>query len=112
MPWPSVGPHDDSGMSDHGRLDALVRGRVQGVGFRVYALGVARGLGLVGWVANESSGSVRVVAEGPEADLDRLLAALGDGPPSAHIERVDAHRSPSTGAFTSFTIRSGSHSGD
>jgi acylphosphatase len=99
-------------MGQEQRLDAVVRGRVQGVGFRVYALGVARGLGLAGWVANDASGSVRVVAEGSEADLDRLLAALGDGPPSARVERVDAHRSPSTGAFTGFTIRSGSHSGD
>ena len=99
-------------MSDLARLDALVRGRVQGVGFRVYALGVARGLGLAGWVANEQSGAVRVVAEGPEADLDRLLAALRDGPPSAHVEQVDEHRSPATGAFSGFSIRSGAHTGD
>ena len=99
-------------MTDRARLEAVVRGRVQGVGFRVYALGVARGLGLVGWVANESSGTVRLVAEGAPADLDRLVAALRDGPPSAHVERVDEQRSPATGAFTGFTIRSGWHSGD
>jgi acylphosphatase len=99
-------------VSQRQRLDAVIRGRVQGVGFRVYALGVARGLGLAGWVANESSGSVRVVAEGADANLDRLVAALRDGPPSARVERVDEHRLPSTGEFTGFTIRSGSHSGD
>jgi acylphosphatase len=99
-------------MSDPIRLEAVVRGRVQGVGFRVYALGVGRGLGLVGWVANESSGSVRVVAEGATADLDRLVAALRDGPPSAHVERVDERRSPATGEFKAFSIRSGWHSGD
>jgi acylphosphatase len=100
------------GVTDVTRLEALVRGRVQGVGFRVYALGVARGLGLRGWVANESAGTVRVVAEGAAADLDRLVAALRDGPPSAHVERVDERRSPATGEFTGFSIRSGWHSGD
>ena len=99
-------------MTDRTRLEAIVHGRVQGVGFRVYALGVARGLGLVGWVANESSGSVRVVAEGAAAELDRLVAALGDGPPSAHVERIDAHRSPATGEVKGFSISSGWHSGD
>ena len=99
-------------MSARAHVEAVVHGRVQGVGFRVYALGVARGLGLVGWVANEGSGSVRVVAEGPEAELDRLVVALHDGPPSAHVERIEQHRSPATGAFTGFTIRSGWHGGD
>jgi acylphosphatase len=99
-------------VSVQAHLEAVVHGRVQGVGFRVYALGVARGLGLAGWVANESSGSVRVVAEGPEAELDRLVVALHDGPPSAYVERVEVHRSPATGAFTGFAIRSGWHRGD
>jgi acylphosphatase len=93
-------------------VDAIVRGRVQGVGFRVYALGVARGLGLTGWVANESTGSVRVLAEGPEADLDRLVGALHEGPPSGYVDRVDEHRMPATGEFTGFSIRSGWHGGD
>jgi acylphosphatase len=99
-------------MTDQARLEAVVRGRVQGVGYRVYALGVARGLGLVGWVANESSGSVRVVAEGAPADLDRLVAALRDGPPSAWVERIDERRGPPTGGLDGFSIRSGWHSGD
>jgi acylphosphatase len=99
-------------MTELARLEAVVRGRVQGVGFRVYALGVARGLGLVGWVANESSGSVRVVAEGATADLDRLVAALRDGPPAAYVERIDERRGPATGELEGFSIRSGWHSGD
>ena len=112
MRSPSAGRPEGPRVSEESRLDAVIRGRVQGVGFRVYALGVARGLGLVGWVANEASGGVHVVAEGREADLDRLVAALRDGPPSAHVERVDERRSPATGGFTGFAIRAGSHSGD
>ena len=63
------------------RLDATVRGRVQGVGFRVWALREAMDLVLDGFVLNEADGSVRVVAEGPRAGLEALVDRLEDGPP-------------------------------
>lgn len=99
-------------MSDHARLEAVVHGRVQGVGFRYYALRCATGLGLQGWVANEASDRVRVVAEGPQEGLESLLGALRDGPPAAFVERVDASWSPSTGRLDAFEVRSGWHGGD
>jgi acylphosphatase len=99
-------------MTDRARLEAVVLGRVQGVGFRYYTLRVASGLGLRGWVANESSGRVRVVAEGPVGDLRQLLAALREGPPGALVERVDAAWPPPAGTLGEFGIRSGWHSGD
>lgn len=99
-------------MSDVARLDAVVHGRVQGVGFRYYALRVASGLGLRGWVVNEPSGRVRVVAEGPVAGLERLLDALGEGPPGAFVERVDASWPSPTGTLPAFEVRSGAHAGD
>ena len=94
------------------RYEATVHGRVQGVGFRWFVRNVAARLSLVGWVANEPSGSVRVVAEGEEAKLAELARALGQGPSGAHVERVDSELSAATGTFTTFEIRSGSHSGD
>jgi acylphosphatase len=94
------------------RLDATVHGRVQGVGFRVHVLRVARGLGLTGWVANVSSGRVRTVAEGQRSGLERLLEALRDGPAGAWVDNVDVAWSPSSGEFRGFEIRSGWHSGD
>lgn len=99
-------------MTDDARLEATVHGRVHGVGFRVFVRANARELGLRGWVANESSGRVRVVAEGPRADLERLLTALGEGPPAAYVERVDASWPQPAGTLEGFEIRSGSHSGD
>lgn len=99
-------------MSDQARLEAVVHGRVHGVGFRVFVRRMARELGLGGWVANESSDRVRFVAEGPRADLDRLLAAAQTGPPAAYVERVDASWPEPTGTLAGFEIRSGSHSGD
>lgn len=94
------------------RLDATVRGRVQGVGFRYYVLRRATNLGLHGWVANESNGSLRCVAEGAPDAVDTLLAILERGPAGALVERVDVTRGAATGSFRSFEIRSGGHSGD
>lgn len=94
------------------RLEAVVHGRVQGVGFRMFVADVARELGLVGWVANEGAGTVRCVAEGPRDDLDRLLAELRTGPRGAAVDRVDDTRAAATGSFHRFEIRSGWHPGD
>jgi acylphosphatase len=94
------------------RLDATVRGRVQGVGFRYFVLREAMDLGLAGWVANGVDGTVRCVAEGDRATLKTLVRLLEAGPPSARIDRVDAAWSRATGGFRSFEIRSGGHSGD
>lgn len=94
------------------RLEALVHGRVHGVGFRIYAVRAARRLGLRGWVANEQGGRVRCVAEGPRPALDSLLDELRDGPSGAWVERVDATWSPATGSFQDFEVRSGWHGGD
>jgi acylphosphatase len=94
------------------RLEASVRGRVQGVGFRVFALREASDLGLDGFVANEMDGSVRVVAEGPRGALDALLARLDEGPPAAYVERVDQRFEPARGMAGGFRIESGAHRGD
>lgn len=94
------------------RLEALVHGRVQGVGFRVHVARAARDLGLRGWVANEPAGRLRCVAEGPPDDLRRLLETLRVGPLGAFVERVDEAWPPATGTFTRFEIRSGWHPGD
>ena len=89
-----------------------MRGYVQGVGFRWFAVKRATQLGLTGWVANERDGTVRVVAEGSAQALDELLQLLHDGPPGASVERVDADRLPPRGGLSAFSIRSGGHSGD
>lgn len=94
------------------RLDATVRGRVQGVGFRYHVLRRAMDLGLTGWVANESDGSVHCRAEGPRPDLETLMTTLETGPAGAQVERVIAAWGPGTGTLRSFGIRSGGHTGD
>ena len=94
------------------RLDATVRGRVQGVGFRYFVLREAKNLDLSGWVANEPDGSVRCVAEGPRERLVNLEERLHEGPPSAIVERVSVAWMPGTGTLGPFGVRSGGHRGD
>jgi acylphosphatase len=94
------------------RLEATVRGHVQGVGFRYYVMRMANRQGLTGWVANEPDGSVRCVIEGPPDGLDRIEAMLRHGPQGAIVDAVQAVRMPATGRFERFDVRSGGHSGD
>ncbi len=87
-------------------LRALVRGRVQGVGFRAFVVYQALDLGLTGFARNLSDGrTVEVVAEGEMPALETLLAALRSGPPMAHVERVDASWMSATGEYKGFVGR-------
>lgn len=94
------------------RLTVHVRGRVQGVGFRWFVMQRATALGLVGWVANGSDGTVSCQAEGPRDALEALLVAIGEGPSGAAVDYVTAVWGPAAGGLGRFTIRSGGHSGD
>jgi acylphosphatase len=94
------------------RLEATVRGRVQGVGFRYWVVRRAADVGVVGWVANELDGSVRCVAEGPVDAIDRLEQLLGTGPTGAVVDDVRSVRMPATGTMTGFDVRSAGHRGD
>ncbi len=80
----------------------LVSGRVQGVGYRAFAARTGRGLGLSGGASNLPDGRVLVVAQGPSHALDRLEAALWDGPRFARVQRVEAAPSSPDEAAASF----------
>jgi acylphosphatase len=94
------------------RLDALVSGWVQGVGFRVFVARQATALGLAGWVRNEPDGGVRVVVEGPRPALESLRASLAAGPAGANVTAVSIAWSAALGTLERFEIRSGSTPGD
>jgi acylphosphatase len=87
------------------RLEANIRGRVQGVSFRYYTQVEASRLDLTGWVRNERDGSVSVVAEGTETDLELFLTFLKNGPRSAHVEQVSNSWSEAVMEFKDFSIR-------
>ena len=67
----------------------LVSGRVQGVGYRYFALRRAEALGVRGFVRNLDDGRVEVVAEGPEAALAEFEGALRQGPSFSSVSAVD-----------------------
>ncbi len=71
------------------RVEIIVRGRVQGVGYRMFVRREARERGLIGWVRNEPDGTVRAHAEGSRADLEAWLEALHIGPPGSKIDRIE-----------------------
>lgn len=71
------------------RIRLLLRGRVQGVGFRWFTLRQAEELGLVGWVANLPDGRVEVVAQGATDALRRLEDAVAEGPRLARVDNVE-----------------------
>ena len=70
-------------------MRAVVRGAVQGVGYREEVLRQARQLGVMGWVRNAEDGCVLVHAEGPEAAVERLTEFLREGPPAARVADVE-----------------------
>jgi DNA ligase D-like protein (predicted 3'-phosphoesterase) len=68
---------------------AVVRGAVQGVGFRDETVRTACEAGVSGWVRNADDGTVAVHAEGPEPAVERLVAFLEEGPAAAAVEAVE-----------------------
>jgi acylphosphatase len=95
----------DSTPAKNRRLHAVVRGSVQGVGFRATTFDEARRLGLAGWVRNRVDGTVEVLAEGTEAKLNLFLAYLRHGPRGAHVVGLVADWSEEQGAPIPFQVR-------
>ena len=69
----------------------LIRGRVQGVGFRWFVHREAAELELRGWVKNTDAGDVEVVASGPDEDLAELTRALHKGSRGSRVDQVIIH---------------------
>jgi len=66
----------------------IVRGKVQGVGFRAYTEMQAKALKLDGWVRNRADGTVEAMLSGDKAVIERMLIALRVGPPHSAVVNV------------------------
>lgn len=66
----------------------VVRGRVQGVGYRAWVEDVADGLGLAGWVRNRRDGSVEALFAGPDELVAEMIARCRRGPPLARVDAI------------------------
>jgi acylphosphatase len=87
------------------RVHAVVRGVVQGVGYRASMLAEATRLGLTGWVRNLPDGSVELEAEGTTAAVDALLAWCARGPWGARVDGVESVEVAPSGAERRFEVR-------
>ncbi len=82
----------------------IVRGSVQGVGYRYFAQRTAADLNITGTVRNLDDGSVEVIAAGTEDQLSQLSGRLRMGPSSASVRGVDEQEAPLQ-RFTAFHIK-------
>ncbi|HJQ71682.1 MAG TPA: acylphosphatase [Blastocatellia bacterium] len=82
----------------------IVKGDVQGVGFRWFTLRAARRLGVVGAVRNLPDGSVEAIAEGSPDSVDSFRRELERGPSHARVRSVDVTELPATGAYREFDV--------
>ncbi|MGB0042513.1 MAG: acylphosphatase [Terriglobales bacterium] len=83
----------------------LVRGRVQGVGFRWFVEREAHILQIAGWVRNNHDGSVEVLAMGTREQLAGLRSRLQEGPRAARIDNVDESETEPVAGLASFQVR-------
>ena len=82
----------------------IVRGRVQGVGFRYHAQRQASRFGLKGYVRNLRDGSVEMVCEGEEEDLEKFRLWASQGPPGALVSELKHRTIPFRGTFPRFSV--------
>ena len=93
-------------MTDLASVHAIVYGYVQGVFFRAFVSECAAELGLTGYVRNLPSGeAVEVNAEGERKQLEKLIAYLKVGPPTASVDKVVTNWSEYTGSYAGFRVR-------
>lgn len=84
--------------------DITIKGRVQGVGYRYFALRTAQSLGLKGYVKNNPDGSVFIEAEGDENILKKFVSHCKTGPGWAYVDQVNVAEFPIQG-YAEFSIR-------
>ena len=82
----------------------IVRGRVQGVGFRWFVEREAHILGIAGWVRNNHDGSVEVLAQGTRDQLTGLHSRLREGPRAARVDAVEVSEASAVNGLNSFRI--------
>lgn len=82
----------------------VVRGRVQGVGFRWFVEREAHMLGVSGWVRNNADGSVEVLAMGTREQLSGLRSRLQQGPRAARVDAVEEKDAKPVAGLNSFRI--------
>lgn len=87
------------------RLEIFIKGDVQGVSYRYHAKDIAKKLDIKGWIKNEPDGSITIVIEGDEDNLNAFLAWCRQGSPLSEVKDVISRDGEYTGEFEKFEVR-------
>ena len=91
------------------RVHVFVRGRVQGVFFRVETRNEATKRNVTGWIRNTFDGRVEAVFEGQQEDVEKLVEFCRSGPSGAKVAYVDVQWQEYSGEFEAFKIHRSVH---
>lgn len=86
------------------RAEVIIRGRVQGVGFRYSTAKTAAQLGLTGWCRNNIDASVTAIFEGDRSVVEEMITWCRKGPGLARVDDIEITWKVANGEFSSFTI--------
>ena len=81
-----------------------VTGRVQGVGYRYFAMREANLYGLTGYVKNKPNGSVELMVEGEKEIIEKFQKILEQGPGYSTVERVEISYEPYNAKYSKFSV--------
>ena len=87
------------------RKRVVVRGRVQGVGFRYSTGRSAESAGVCGWVRNCPDGTVEAVFEGDDEDVERMVEWMRSGPRGAEVEGTEVSEEEAEEGLSGFEVR-------
>jgi acylphosphatase len=86
-------------------VHVIVRGRVQGVGFRWHVREAARRASVGGWVRNRADGTVEMLFAGEPSAVDRVIEAVRTGPPAARVDGLEVRPAASTALPSTFSVQ-------
>lgn len=87
------------------QYEITVTGRVQGVGYRYFAVQKANEMGITGWVKNTVDGSVIIVAQGIEEEIKTFIDYLYIGPTSARVNQISKVKFNTSANFDNFSVK-------
>lgn len=86
------------------RVKIIVRGDVQGVGFRIATRDRAMKIGIRGWIKNNADGGIEAIFEGEEEIVDDMVDFCRKGPPGSYIHHTYVFDEPFKNEFQTFEI--------
>ncbi len=87
------------------QYEIIISGRVQGVGYRYFAVQKANEMGITGWVKNSVDGGVIIIAQGIEAELKTYTNYLYIGPTRARVDRIVSNKMQLVTVFDKFSVK-------